>query len=153
MNWTASGNTSLPIARGMVPWDPETARTRIFRWAGFDKPQPSKRAVKAFLLVDIDHWTQPESYRYPIADVIDGELVIIPDAVEAATRQLSTERTGIELSETVLDHVWRKIQQINLKIEAQVGHSPQAILVGVPWGAAHFSVESRKTLEKAEKAV
>jgi hypothetical protein len=75
-----SGDTSLPVAQYDAAWDGGQAADRVFQWANGDV----NKIGKAFL------WRN-ESFKpdikagwdLPFADVIDGELKIVPRGVQA----------------------------------------------------------------------
>lgn len=85
-----SGDVLLPVAPRAHEWDGDAARRRVFE--AYDTEQERGRA---FLWVDGD----PEnmaSYQLGYADVIDGDLTIIPRGVSAARGALSGAR-GAEI--------------------------------------------------------
>jgi 2'-5' RNA ligase len=83
----SSGWGSLPIAPDGRPWDDLAAKRRLSDWAGDDI---SGKYARAFLYrdsaVDPDLKT---AYGFPVADIIDGELTIVPAAVRNAASRLS----------------------------------------------------------------
>jgi hypothetical protein len=84
---------SWPVAERETKWNFEDAINRIAIWAGGD----AKKFSSAFLYQDKS--TDPnnrESYRAPLADVVNGELVLIPRAVMAAATMLSGGHGGFE---------------------------------------------------------
>jgi len=72
--WHVGNGGDLPISH-KAKWDGSAAKKRIFKWAGFDgdNPSPSK-ARKAFLLYNSEKPKLKESYKDPIADIIDGRI-------------------------------------------------------------------------------
>lgn len=86
----ASVNTkswqSLPIADRETPWSADEAITRISAWAGSD----GSKFGRPFLWKAADGQPlNPDSYRLPIADVVNGKLTLIPRAVFSAGTILS----------------------------------------------------------------
>lgn len=80
-----SSISSLPVAGDDVSWDAGEATKRIETWADGD---PAKLA-KAFLYQD--DTADPKTvgaYGFPLADVVDGKLTLIPAAVSAAAGRL-----------------------------------------------------------------
>lgn len=86
----ASVNTnswsSFPVADRETPWNADEAISRISVWAGGN----GNKFGKAFLWKAKDGQPlNPDSYRLPVADVINGRLVLIPRAVFSAGTILS----------------------------------------------------------------
>lgn len=80
-----SGWSSYPVADTGREWDAGAARARIKAWAGDDMG----KYRKAFLWFDAQNAENVTAYKFPIADIIDGKLTIIPHAVNAADSRLS----------------------------------------------------------------
>jgi len=116
MVWKAIGDTDLPIAPNSLAWDQASARERIFCWAGFDKPLPSKRARKAFFVYDQARANLKGAYRFPFADVVNGELVVIPEALRQVETELSLQPEG-DIPDEVVQHIRRKIARMYRKLK------------------------------------
>jgi hypothetical protein len=116
MVWKAIGDTDLPIAPANLPWDQASARERIFCWAGFDKPMPSKRARKAFFAYDQARANLKTAYRFPFADVVNGELVVVPEALRQVEMELSLQAAE-GLPEELVQHIRRKIACMYRKLQ------------------------------------
>lgn len=107
-----SGAVRLPVATRAHAWDGDAARRRVF--AAYDTAQERRRA---FLWVDGD----PEnmgSYHLGYADVIDGELTIIPRGVSAARGALSGAR-GADLN--LPASVGARLEEIEAHVRAELG--------------------------------
>lgn len=75
-----SGNTDLPVAAYDTGWDGGAAADRVFKWAGGD----TDKIKQAFLWQTAgEPADQKQGWDLPFADVIDGELKIVPRAVQA----------------------------------------------------------------------
>lgn len=84
---------SWPVAERETKWDFEDAINRIAAWSGGD----AKKFAQAFLWRnDTGDPNNRETYRAPLADVINGKLVLIPRAVMAAATMLSGGHGGFE---------------------------------------------------------
>jgi hypothetical protein len=118
MVWKAIGNTSLPIAPVQQEWNREEARKRIFCWAGWDNSTPSSRTWKAFFALDEDHRQQRNAYRLAFTDVINGELVAVPRAIDAIARSLASGQNELELPADVVENIRRKISLYYRKMDA-----------------------------------
>lgn len=91
-----TAKAGLPKAPKDHPWDAAAARKRIASWAG----GPSKKTIdwgkygKAFLIKQGDGKSFGD-YKCPIADVIDGKLMVVYDACKAALSVLDGGRGGV----------------------------------------------------------
>lgn len=79
--------SSLPIADRDRPWDASAAQSRIIAKCGDDKSCWSQ----AYLIVA----DTPSASKFPVADVIGGQLTLIPRAVVAAAGR-SGQATGVD---------------------------------------------------------
>lgn len=83
---TASGVTSLPLAPDGRAWDKGAAVRRLVEWAGDDI---AGKYARAFLWQDPDGDPNLQgTYKLPIADIIDGRLTVVPNAVRNAASRL-----------------------------------------------------------------
>jgi hypothetical protein len=84
---------SWPIATRETTWNFEQAVSRIAEWSGGDP----KKYAQAFLYQDkAGNPSNRESYRLPIADVSNGELVLVPRGVMSAANFMSAGHGGLE---------------------------------------------------------
>jgi len=104
-----AGWGSYPIADTSREWDSGAARQRIESWADGDMG----KFRKAFLWWDAANAEKLGSYKFPVADVIDGKLTIIPRAVNNADSRLAG--SGIPASDK------SKIQGILNRIQKRFG--------------------------------
>jgi HK97 family phage prohead protease len=75
-------------------WDPDNAVARVKRWAEAD--EGANAAYRsAFAWYDTEDAGSFGAYRLPIADVIEGSLVIVPNAVYSAARLVEDGEAGI----------------------------------------------------------
>lgn len=101
-NWkTSSVPEGVPIADKSRSWDESAARTRIAKWASSDGSGDKEKIDwskyrKAFLLYDSENVENITSYKFPVADVIDGSLKIVPKAVFTAARFLDRAKISSE---------------------------------------------------------
>lgn len=85
-SWTVGTDRDLPIVSG--EWDGDKAARSVFDWAGWpDAPKP-EQARRAFLIYDADAPELIGSYKLPIAEYRDGELVVIDSGLRAAASYL-----------------------------------------------------------------
>ena len=108
---TASVNSNfgeMRMAAEDHAWDAEAARKRIWDWSEGDY----RKYRKAFLWWDSARPEQKNSYKLPIADVIDGELVLVPRAVNAAAAVLGGARGGVDIPDEDMDDVERVVKRL-----------------------------------------
>lgn len=91
----SSGWSSLPLADPGTAWDGAAAAGRVKSWAGDDMGKYGR----AFLWVDGGAPDKIGSYKFPVADVIDGDLKIVPKAIAAASSVLAGGRGGTTIPE------------------------------------------------------
>jgi hypothetical protein len=78
------GWDALPVADAATEWDPAGALERLREFAADDMGT----FASAFLWHDPAALERPGSYRFPLADVVDGELTLVPGAITAASARL-----------------------------------------------------------------
>ncbi len=84
----------LPVASAASSWDPDGAQQRLREWAGVveraGKPSMpnASRLACAFMVRGPVKEGAPELIGQ-IADVVDGRLVVVPDALDAALEELA----------------------------------------------------------------
>lgn len=99
--WTSSltaavqsnGWGSMPLAKPGTAWDAGAAQQRIKAWAGGDMG----KYARAFLWGDPQAKDNLGAYKFPIADVIDGDLKIVPNGVKAAYGVLNGAMGGTSI--------------------------------------------------------
>lgn len=80
---SVSGDTDLPVAARDLAWDGNAAAQRVLdAYTDEDGNIDKARASRAFLWVDGDGQLRGD-YRLGFADIIDGELTIVPRGVSA----------------------------------------------------------------------
>jgi hypothetical protein len=104
----SSGWTSMPIADVSRPWDSGAAKARVWSWADGD----FRKYRRAFLWYDPEHAEQKNGFKLPIADVIDGELTIIPRAVNAVAAVLGGARGGVDIPDSDMSAVENLVNRI-----------------------------------------
>jgi hypothetical protein len=86
----SSGWADLPVADADTAWDAASAARRVKAWAGDDMAKYGR----AFLWAGDGAGQNVTAYKFPIADVIGGDLKIVPKAVSAAAAVLNGGRGG-----------------------------------------------------------
>lgn len=82
----------MPLGPRDQSWNADDAIGRLIEWSG---GQPAKFRTAFLYVDDKGEPTSRDSYRLPIADVVDGKLVLMPHAVYAAAALLSGAHGGL----------------------------------------------------------
>jgi len=87
-------------------WDADAADKRARKWVSDKDPSEwgasEWRRYKTFFLVyDAENPYKFESYKLPVADVVDGKPTVIRRGVIAAQQALAGARRGVDLPEEV----------------------------------------------------
>lgn len=77
----------LPLAPRDRAWDSKAAMARIRKFTGATE-SPTDDYEKAFVFCDWKKRDEFSSYKLPIADIVNGKLVVVKDAVLAAAKAL-----------------------------------------------------------------
>lgn len=98
----SEGWADMPVADAGTEWDGNAAAQRVAEWAGIDDPDAGQeewdKYARAFLWQDPDADPMTRgAYKLGVADVIDGELTIVPRAVYAVAGVLSGARGGADI--------------------------------------------------------
>lgn len=108
----------LPLASRSRTWDGSAARSRVRQWATEDGEVNVDRYARAFLIVEGPR-ENLTSYKFPIADVIDGELRAVPRGLFAARGVLAGARGGADISDDDRDGADRQVDRYVDKLESQ----------------------------------
>ncbi|MBT2228323.1 hypothetical protein [Nonomuraea sp. NEAU-A123] len=109
----------LPLADRDRAWDAAAADKRVRKWAGAEDG-PNEKYRQAFLWYDGDNADEFGSYKLPIADVVDGELKVVPRAVIAAAAVVDGARGGVDVPKGDID----RIKSHLAKYYAKMGDTP-----------------------------
>jgi hypothetical protein len=96
---TVTRFANLAVADAKRRWNGAAAERRVRRWAGATD-EPNGKYRKAHLWYDPDAEQNFTAYKLLIADVIDGELRVVPRAVMAAGGVLDGARGGVDIPAT-----------------------------------------------------
>lgn len=107
----STGWSDMPVADVDHAWDGDAARKRVWDWADGD----FRQYRRAFLWSDAARPEQKNSYKLPIADVVDGTLTIIPRAVNAVAAVLGGARGGVDIPDADMDAVQRIVNRIQAR--------------------------------------
>lgn len=113
----SSGWGSMPVADDDRPWNSGQAKARLWEWADGN----FARYRRGFLWWDAAAPDLKGSYKLPIADVIDGQLTIVPHAVNAVAAVLGGARGGVNIPDADMDSVERVVNRIQARIRGSEG--------------------------------
>lgn len=91
----------LPIAPLDTPWYGQQAKGRIWDWAEGEYARYSQ----GFLYADARGQNTKSAYRVPLADIVDGELMIVPRAVMAYSALLASGSPNLPVPASELPQV------------------------------------------------
>lgn len=117
-----TGATGLPIADRDMEWDGPGAQRRVFEWAtGEDGTVDTGKVGQAFLWIDPDGDPQTQAaWKLGFADLIDGELRIIPRGVFAVAAVLEGARGGADIPADDQDAIRDKVTTLYRKIAEEL---------------------------------
>jgi hypothetical protein len=140
----------LPLAEKSETWDVEAAIERIAEWAGGPDNIDFGKYQQAFLLVKSAE--EAKGYRFPIADVIEGSLKAVPEAIYAAAAMLKDRD---DISESAREHLaqyYSKLGEAPPWKKQKEGVEPMRMPNGIPEGLV-ASEELLALLDGSETAV
>ncbi|MEV0149023.1 MULTISPECIES: hypothetical protein [unclassified Nonomuraea] len=94
----------LPLADRDRAWDAAAAEKRVRKWAGAEDA-PTDKYRQAHVWYDGDDADEFGAYKLPIADVVGGELKVVPRAVISAAGVVDGARGGVRLPEEEVPRV------------------------------------------------
>ncbi|WP_433516420.1 hypothetical protein ACQP2T_13135 [Nonomuraea sp. CA-143628] len=109
----------LPLADRDREWDAAAADKRVRKWADAEK-KPDEKYRQAFLWYDSDDADEFGAYKLPIADVVGGELKVVPRAVIAAAAVVDGARGGVKIPQGDIERVKNNLA----KYYAKMGDTP-----------------------------
>ncbi|KQC36678.1 hypothetical protein [Frankia sp. ACN1ag] len=86
----------LPLADRTRAWNGAAAEKRVRRWAEA-QDAPNGKYREAHVWYDQEKKDEFTGYKLLIADVIDGELTVVPRGVMAAAAVMQGSRGGVNL--------------------------------------------------------
>jgi hypothetical protein len=121
-----SGWDTVPVADNDPKWDGPGAAKRVAAWAGIDQADAPASAwdkyARAFLWQDPD--ADPETvgaYKLGVADVVDGELRLIPRGVYAVAGVLNGARGGADIPAADQDALKKVVSGLYGRIAKAMG--------------------------------
>lgn len=113
----ASGWSSMPIAAQDIAWNIDNVHSSLWEWAEGD----FRKYRKGFLWWDRSAPEQRNSYKLPIAVVADGQLAIVPRAVNAVVQKLEGARGGVDIPDDDMEAVQAVAKRIRKRFDGGVG--------------------------------
>jgi hypothetical protein len=106
----------LPLADRRRRWDGGAAHKRVRKWAGAEE-EPNRRYREAFVWYDGDAPEKFGSYKLQIADVIGGNLTVVPRALFTAAAVMQGSRGGIDLPKKDIPRVKSHLARYYRKLD------------------------------------
>ena len=94
----------LPLADRDRAWDGAAAEKRVRKWAGAEDEQNQKYR-DAHVWYDADKKENFTAYKLLIADVVDGNLKVVPRGLMASGNIMQGARGGADLPKKDIDRV------------------------------------------------
>jgi len=94
----------LPLADQDREWDGAAAEKRVRKWADAED-EPNQKYRDAHVWYDSDNKDNFTAYKLLIADVVDGDLKVVPRGVMAAGGIINGARGGVDLPKGDIDRV------------------------------------------------
>lgn len=137
----------MPLGPRDQSWNADDAIGRLIEWSG---GQPSKFRTAFLYINDKGEPTSRDSYRLPIADVVDGKLVLMPHAVYAAAALLSGAHGGLP---NIEDAEKDRLRDIITEIYTVFQESWSDPRVKPPWLRGGRDQHGEPITDKAEAVV
>lgn len=120
MAWKASGKTDLPLTADDRDWDGDEAEDEIFKWAGWPDDKNAQKARQGFFAYNDSDGDEKQSYKLPFAVVEGGKLKAVPNGLHAVAVVLEGGRGGVDLPQSVVDDVRKKVKKYYDKMGEEV---------------------------------
>lgn len=127
-----TGSVNLPVANRDTEWDGDGAKDRVFTFAEGDT------AVLADAFAYRDDEKDPAdkaAYKLGYADVISGELTIVPRGVAAARAAMNGARGGVDLPDNERGAVGRKLSDVQAHVDEVTGEEEMDRIEASAWTA------------------
>ena len=94
----------LPLADRDREWDGDAAEKRVRKWAGAEDG-PNEKYRDAHVWYDADNKDNFTAYKLLVADVVGGDLKVVPRGVMAAGGIMQGARGDIDIPSNDVDRV------------------------------------------------
>lgn len=106
--------TQLPVA-GSIIWNADKASKRMWQWADGDWRQYRK----GFLVWDQLRPEAKTSYKYPMADVVDGQLQRVPAAAATVAAMYERDRDSIDVPDEMMPQFHELLKEVFVSNESE----------------------------------
>lgn len=114
-----SAVTKLPLTAGGF-WSAKQAADRMWRWADGD----FRQYRKGFLVWDQLHPESRNSYKYPVADVVDGQLVRVDVGVGVVAGMYMREPQSVDVPDDMLPMFGELLEMLQAKESEEAMGAP-----------------------------
>lgn len=129
---SASGAVDLPVAGRDHAWDGDAATNRVFEWADGD----TDKIGQAYAYRDDSKPPAIKAaYKLGYADVIDGELTIVPRGVSAALAALNGARGGVDIPADEKGAVKDRLDAVRAHVDEETGEDSMNGMQASAWTA------------------
>jgi hypothetical protein len=129
---SVTGAVDLPVAPRETAWDGSAATDRVFAWADGDTEKNGR--ASAYRDVSADPATK-RAYKLGYADVVDGELTIIPRGVFAAQGAMEGSRGGVDIPENERAAVSERLAAVRAHVDEVTGSENMDDMQASAWAA------------------
>ena len=126
----------LPLSDRDRGWDGQKAQEQVSAWAKVNDA-PNQRWARSFIFCE-SPGDQFGQYKLLVADVIDGELTVVPRGVFAAAAAIQGARGGVEIPEDKVGEVRRHLASYFRKMQKDFD-DPSIV---PPWEMNEFAMNS-----------
>jgi 2'-5' RNA ligase len=129
---SVTGQVDLPVADRDTEWDGAGAADRVFTWADGD----ASKIGRAFAYRDDDKDPLTKAaYKLGYADVLDGQLTIVPKGVSAALGALNGARGGVDLPADERAAVRERLDSVAAHVDEVTGEDMAEEMHASAWAA------------------
>ena len=123
-----NGWDDMVVAAADHQWDGADAKARLWERADGD----IREYRKAFLWWDSAAPDQRNSYRLPVADVVDGQVSIIPRAVKAVAAALASAPASVDIPDEDMQAVAAVVASIGVRFEPEQAAPEETVTASSP---------------------
>ncbi len=108
----------FPLADRDHDWDGDTAEKRVREWADA-QDEPNEKYRNTHVWYDAEKKGNFTAYKLLIADVVDGDVKVVPRGVMAAGNVMQGGRGGVDLPEKDIDRVKSHLAKYYRKMDEE----------------------------------
>jgi HK97 family phage prohead protease len=140
----------FPLAPRDMEWDGTGAEGRWRDWAGGGEDIANmdwQQYRRGFVWYDAENTEQIGSYKLGIADIVEGEPMIVPRGVFAASAAVMGARGGVDISQSDMDEVKSTLVEYYMRMARE--YDDDSIVA--PWDKSKDTRDSKQDTSIAEK--